>query len=69
MRTSVTRGYDSEMVEPGERMLIPCDGGPCMSRLVRYPPPFEVQERGGMYVLVDDGPPNEWRYEFVADDQ
>ena len=55
-------------MENGERMLIPCDGGPSHSRLVRYPPPVEIQERGGMYVLVDNGPPQQWRYEFVAED-
>jgi hypothetical protein len=52
-------------VEAGERMLIPCDGGPSTSRLVRYPPPVEIDERGGTYVLVDDGPATEWRYQFV----
>jgi hypothetical protein len=52
-------------MEPGERMLIPCDGGPSQSRLVRYPPPVEVDERTGTYVLVDDGEPAEWRYLFV----
>jgi hypothetical protein len=46
-------------------MLIPCAGGPSISRLVRYPPPLEIEERGGVYVLVDDGPPELWRYEFI----
>lgn len=55
-------------VEPGDRMLIPCaGGGPCISRLVYYPPPLEVEERGGMYILVDDGPPDQWRYDWVPD--
>jgi hypothetical protein len=49
----------------GDRMLIPCDGGPSNSRLVRYPPPLEIEERDGVYVLVDDGPPESWRYDFV----
>jgi hypothetical protein len=53
-------------MEPGDRMLIPCEGGPCISRLVRYPPPLEIEERGGMYVLVDDGSAEHWTYEFVA---
>ena len=53
-------------MEQGERMLIPCRGGPSSSRLVRYPPPLEIDERGGMYVLVDDGPAEQWTYEFVA---
>ena len=53
------------MVEQGERMLIRCDGGPSQSRLVRYPPPLEVEETEGLYVLVDDGPPDQWWYQFV----
>jgi hypothetical protein len=52
-------------VEDGERMLIPCEGGPSISRLVHYPPPLEILEGDGMYVLVDDGPPTHWRYDFV----
>jgi hypothetical protein len=53
-------------VEDGERMLIPCEGGgPSMSRLVRFPPPLEIDEREGVYVLVDDGPPERWRYDFI----
>ena len=36
-----------------------------MSRLETFPPPVEIQERGGMYVLVDQGPPRDWRYQFV----
>jgi hypothetical protein len=55
-------------VEPGDRMLIRCEGGPSISRLVRYPPPLEVEERGGVYVLVDDGPLHAWWYEFVPDE-
>ena len=54
-----------EDVDDGERMLIPCEGGPSISRLVRYPPPVEIEESGGTYVLVDDGPAERWRYEFI----
>lgn len=46
-------------------MLLPCDGGPSQRRLVRYPPPLEIAERDGEYVLVDDGPPERWRYRFI----
>ncbi len=46
-------------------MLVPCVGGPSVSRLVRYPPPLEIAEQGGAYVLVDEGPPEHWRYDFV----
>jgi len=53
-------------VETGERMLLWCDGGPSISRLERYPPPLEVPVAGGVYVLVDDGPPERWHYHFVA---
>ena len=52
-------------MEPGERMLLPCEGGPSIRRLVHYPPPLEITERDGLYVLVDEGPPEMWRYEFV----
>ena len=55
------------MFEPGDRMLIGCEGGPSNSRLVTFPPPLEIRERGGIYVLVDEGPPTEWRYLFVSD--
>jgi hypothetical protein len=54
--------------EPGDRMLIGCDGGPSRSRLVHFPPPLEIIERSGIYVLVDDGPPHEWRYLFVPNE-
>jgi hypothetical protein len=48
-------------------MLLGCDGGPSQSRLVTFPPPLEIPERGGVYVLQDDGPPHEWRYLWVVD--
>jgi hypothetical protein len=49
-------------------MLVPCDGGPAIGRAVTFPPPLEIDVDGGTYVLVDDGPPEHWRYEFVAAD-
>jgi hypothetical protein len=48
-------------------MFVRCEGGPSISRLERYPPPLEVEEQGGIYVLVDEGPPEQWWYEFVPD--
>jgi hypothetical protein len=48
-------------------MLVWCSGGPSTSRLVRYPPPLEIGGQGGTYVLVDEGPPERWHYEFVPD--
>ena len=47
-------------------MFIACEGGPSQSRLVTFPPPLEIPERGGMYVLDDTGEPTEWRYVFVS---
>lgn len=52
-------------MQAGERMLIVCEGGPSNTRLVRYPPPLEIEEHDGVYVLEDDGPPERWRYLFV----
>jgi hypothetical protein len=50
----------------GDRLLIGCDGGPSQSRLVHHPAPLEIVERGGLYVLDDDGPdPGAWRYVWV----
>jgi hypothetical protein len=54
-------------IRPGDRLLVPCEGGPCVSRLERFPPPLEIAERGGTYVLVDDGALPDWRYVFVSD--
>jgi hypothetical protein len=51
---------------PGDRMFIGCEGGgPSLSRLERFPPRPEIEDRGGMYVLVDHGPPADWKYVFV----
>jgi hypothetical protein len=52
-------------VERGERLFVRCDGGPSQNRLERFPPPLEVEEHDGTYVLVDDGEPSEWFYQFV----
>jgi hypothetical protein len=50
----------------GDKMFIRCEGGPCLSRLETFPPRIEVPERGGLYVLVDEGPVASWLYQFVA---
>ena len=46
-------------------MLIWCDRGPSQGRAVCFPPPLEIAVEGGLYVLVDDGPPENWQYAFV----
>ena len=53
-------------VRPGDRMFLQCDGGPCISRLEIFPPRLEIEERGGLYVPLDDGPLDEWVYRFIA---
>jgi hypothetical protein len=52
-------------LEPGDRLFIACEGGPCQSRLELFPPRLEISERGGVYVLIDDGPRHRWSYVFV----
>jgi len=52
-------------LEDGDRIFVRCDGGPCTSRLVTFPPPLEIDERGGTYVLDDDGAQHDWVYLFV----
>ena len=49
----------------GDRFFVMCEGGPSTSRLEIYPPRLEVEEHDGIYVLVDEGPRDEWRYVFV----
>ena len=65
---SFSDGVDcqAELVERGDRMLVWCEGGPSIGRAVRFPPPLDLEADGGIYVLVDDGPPESWRYEFIA---
>jgi hypothetical protein len=50
----------------GDRMFIRCEGGPCISRLETFPPRIEIEERDGLYILVDDGPLEAWMYQFVT---
>lgn len=50
---------------PGDRLFIPCEGGPAASRLEHFPPRLEIDERDGTYVLDDSGPRSDWRYLFV----
>lgn len=53
-------------LQRGDRMFIRCEGGPCISRLEEFPPRIEIQEKGGLYVLVDEGPLESWMYRFVT---
>jgi hypothetical protein len=63
------RWYDQSdeavVLKDSDRFLVMCDGGPCISRLEVYPPRLEIEEHDGIYVLVDDGPRDEWVYVFV----
>lgn len=52
--------------EPGERLFIACEGGgPSWTRLETFPPRLEIEEDEGTYVLVDDGPVDDWRYRWL----
>jgi hypothetical protein len=53
------------VIQPGDRIFVGCEGGPSISRLEIYPPRVEIEERDGIYVLEDDGSPEQWRYLFV----
>jgi hypothetical protein len=59
---------DPEPLRPGDRLFVQCEGGPCRSRLEYFPPPLEIDERGGTYVLMNEGEPHEWLYLFVPDE-
>lgn len=50
----------------GDRMMLPCVGGPTVWRAAAFPPPQEIEFDDGVYVLVDDGPPEYWKYAFVV---
>ena len=56
---------EGTVLEVGDRLLIACDSGPSHSRLEAFPPRLEVPEADGLYVLVDDGPRESWRYVFL----
>lgn len=54
---------DRPSPRPGDRLFVPGHGGgPCTSRLVTYPPPIEILDGGGIYVLNDDGTQDDWHF-------
>ncbi len=59
---------DHEPLRPGDRLFVQCEGGPCRSRLEYFPPPLEIEESSGTYVLMDEGEPHGWLYLFVPDE-
>lgn len=67
MDTDAIAQRETGGMEEGERMFVWCHGGPAVGRAVAYPPPAEIQLDDGIYVLVDDGPPETWRYDYVPD--
>lgn len=58
------RGEAVELRE-GDRFFVRCEGGPSQGRLEVFPPRLEIAERDGTYVLVDDGPRDQWCYVFT----
>jgi hypothetical protein len=49
----------------GDRLFVPCRGGPSISRVETFPPRLEIPELDGTYVLVDVGPRADWHYDFI----
>jgi hypothetical protein len=58
---------NTDGVDVGERMLLWCEGGPSIGHATTYPPPLEIAVEAGTYVLVDDGPIDEWHYLFIEE--
>ncbi len=58
--------FGADPMRPGGQVMIPCEGGPSGARLETFPPRIEIEVRGGVYVLADDGPVHAWRYHFVS---
>ncbi len=56
---------EPDVLRPGDRIFVACEGGPSASRLEMFPPRLELPEREGVYVLIDVGPRADWRYLFV----
>jgi hypothetical protein len=55
---------EAVILAPGDRFFVRCEGGPSMTRLEVFPPRLEIEERDGVYILVDDGPRDQWHYVF-----
>ncbi len=53
-------------IRPGRQLLIRCVDGPSRVRLETFPPRLEIEVRGGVYVLEDDGPVHQWSYRLVS---
>lgn len=47
--------------------MIRCEGGPTTWRAATYPPPGDFAVDDGVDVLIDDGSPDQWADEFVAE--
>jgi hypothetical protein len=60
--------FEGGEVRAGDRIFVQCDGGPCTSRLETFPPRLEIEEKGGLYVLLDEGPIEDWKYQFLPHD-
>jgi hypothetical protein len=58
------RGDLEPTLGAGDRMLVPCEGGPSPFRRETYPPRLEIDVPGGLYLLDDVGAPEEWVYRF-----
>ena len=59
---------DEALLRPGDLMFIGSEGGQCISRLEAFPPDWKLQKKGDLYLLDDDGPLEEWLYQFVPNE-
>ena len=59
-------GQNRGMVD-GDPMLIRCEGGATVWRTATFPPAGELPVADGIYVLVDEGPPEQWWYQFISE--
>lgn len=44
---AVRQSAEDHALEPGDRLFVPCQGGPCRSRVETFPPRLEIDEPGG----------------------
>jgi hypothetical protein len=50
-----------------EPMMIRCGGGATAWRTATFPPAVELVVDDGVYVVVDDGSPELWWYQFISE--
>jgi hypothetical protein len=59
------QSQEDTVLRAGDRIILPCEGGPSAGHFEKFPPRLEIPERGGTCVLLDVGPRAHWKYVFV----